>query len=323
LQTALASNAISLGNLLKGTDRPGQAEVEYRQALEIFQKLAADFPAAADIRSGLAASHGNLANMLALTGKQGEAEATYRKALAFYQKLAEDNPGVTEFDSEPAICHDNLARFLKKIGKPDKAETEYRAALAIWQRLANVNAKITDYQRQVVSCHNNIADLLRQNRQPAEALKSYDHALEVGEPLARANPKNIWYLTGPAYGLRGRGLVRLDLADLAGAAVDTRRSLAIWDGLPTRSEASTFEAACCHATLSDVAGREGSGVPARDAPTEADQAIDLLRKALVLGFRDADTVRTESALDPLRSRADFKKLLLELEAKAGLPKGKP
>jgi hypothetical protein len=40
-----------------------------------------------------------------------------------------------------------------------------------------------------------------------------------------------------------------------------------------------------------------------------------LRKAVGMGYRDASGFRTDSALDPLREREDFKKLLTELEKK--------
>ena len=49
---------------------------------------------------------------------------------------------------------------------------------------------------------------------------------------------------------------------------------------------------------------------------EADQAMALLRKAVGMGYRDAVAVRTDSALDPLRQREDFQKLLQELEQKS-------
>ncbi len=57
----------------------------------------------------------------------------------------------------------------------------------------------------------------------------------------------------------------------------------------------------------------GSDVPAAEAKTQADHAMALLRKAVDTGYRNAPDFRTESALDPLRKREDFKKLLEELE----------
>ena len=41
--------------------------------------------------------------------------------------------------------------------------------------------------------------------------------------------------------------------------------------------------------------------------------MEWLRRAVANGYRNANQLRIESALDPLRDRADFKKLMAELE----------
>ena len=62
---------------------------------------------------------------------------------------------------------------------------------------------------------------------------------------------------------------------------------------------------------------------AAEGKAHADQVMALLRKA-VDGFHDIHEYRTEGALDPLREREDFKKLLTELEQKsAAKPEKKP
>ena len=54
---------------------------------------------------------------------------------------------------------------------------------------------------------------------------------------------------------------------------------------------------------------------AAEGKAHAAQAMALLRKA-VNGYRYIHKYRTEGALDPLREREDFKKLLTELEQKS-------
>jgi hypothetical protein len=41
--------------------------------------------------------------------------------------------------------------------------------------------------------------------------------------------------------------------------------------------------------------------------------MDLLRKAVAMGYRSPLSYRTEDALDPLRSRDDFRLLMMDLE----------
>jgi eukaryotic-like serine/threonine-protein kinase len=81
---------------------PAEAEAEYREALEIQQRLAADNPAVTEFGSHLAYSHNSLGLLLSNMGKPTDAEAEYRKALALWQKLVGDNPAVTEFRSSMA-----------------------------------------------------------------------------------------------------------------------------------------------------------------------------------------------------------------------------
>ena len=63
---------------------------------------------------------------------------------------------------------------------------------------------------------------------------------------------------------------------------------------------------------------------AAEGKANADQAMALLRKAVDAGHRNISLYRTEDALESLREREDFKKLLTELEQKsAAKPKKKP
>ncbi len=114
-----------------------------------------------------------------------------------------------------------------------------------------------------------------------------------------------------AYSLRRRGLARRDTGDPAGAAADARRALALYDSLPARSGNEWFETACCHAALAGLTKRDGSGVSAADAASEAEMAIALLVKAVTMGYRDRHASTTESALDPHRNRPDFQHLTMD------------
>jgi hypothetical protein len=40
--------------------------------------------------------------------------------------------------------------------------------------------------------------------------------------------------------------------------------------------------------------------------------VDCLGRAIAIGYRNADELRVESALDPLRSRDDFRLLILDV-----------
>jgi hypothetical protein len=64
-----------------------------------------------------------------------------------------------------------------------------------------------------------------------------------------------------------------------------------------------------------LADEAGSGVSKTESARAADKAMELLTRAVAVGIRNVNEFRIESALDPLRARPDFKKLMAELEAK--------
>ncbi len=313
LRSHLANGHNNLGMVLYYTARPSQALAEWREALALHLKLADDNPAVTQFRSALAEVHSNLVIVLSETGKLSEAEIENRKALALRQKLADDNPAVTKFQFNLAGSYNNLAHMLQRAGKPVEAEAELRHSLAIKQKLADDNPKVPDYRESVALALYNLGELAHALGREAKARDNYEQAIALRERLVAENPARTLYRSNLADASARRGLARRALGDPAGAAADVRRALGLYEGLPSRSANEWFETACCHAALASLAGRDGAGVSAAEGTAEADQAMALIRKAVGMGYRDGEAFRTDSALDPIRDREDFKKLLAELE----------
>lgn len=85
-----------------------------------------------------------------------------------------------------------------------------------------------------------------------------------------------------------RGLARGALSDSTGAASDIRRSLAIFEALPTRDGERTFYLACSHAALAGLAEISGSSVSSAEGSSEAAAAMTILHEAIEMGYRVAD-----------------------------------
>jgi eukaryotic-like serine/threonine-protein kinase len=171
---------------------------------------------------------------------------------------------------------------------------------------------VPDYADGLASALTRLGDVVQSSDRTLEARDTYDRAIAVRERLVKEHPTTPAYLSSLAFSLRRRGLARRDLGDLAGATDDIRRALRLYDGLATRSREEWYETACCHAATASLAGTAGSGMAASEAAGEADAGIALLKKAVALGYRLADAVRTEPALDPLRDRPDFRLLMMDL-----------
>jgi tetratricopeptide (TPR) repeat protein len=264
----------------------------------------------------LAGGHQTLGNRFSDAGRTDEAEAEFRRAIALLQPLANADHGNADHGNRLAACHLSLGTLLSRMGKPSEAESEGRAALALYQRLLNDQPKIPDYRNGFVSALQALGDLARRLRRTAEARENYDRALALRKRWLEEDPASASDRGSLAALLRRRGLVHLDLGDPAGSAAGTRRALELFAGLPSRQGKQWFETACCHATLAGLAGRDGAGVSNSEGEQEAARAMVLLRKAVGMNFRGGDAYRSEDALDSLREREDFKKLLAELEQKS-------
>jgi eukaryotic-like serine/threonine-protein kinase len=145
-----------------------------------------------------------------------------------------------------------------------------------------------------------------------EALGACERALAVREPLVEAHPEFPSYRAGLGETYLRLGQVRSDQKNLAGAAAAWKRACGRYDATKALTGEHMFFLACCHAGLAGLAGRPGSGQSAADGADQAEKAMAVLRQAVAMGYRSPDAFRTESALDALRKRTDFRALTLDL-----------
>jgi serine/threonine-protein kinase len=249
----------------------------------------------------------------ALAIKNRELVAANAKVQARYD-LAVDaiktfHTGVSE---DFLLKEDQFKEIRLVAGKPGKAEAECRMALAIFRELADENPDDAIVRDGVASSLVYLGNAVRSVGRPAEARSEYERAIALLEQPVQQNSASAWHRYMFACALRRRGLILRDLGDLVGAGADARRALALYGGPGPRSVEEVLDTACCHAMLGSLAGRAASGVAAAEGEEEAAKSIEWLRPAVAVGFRNRIELRLESALDPLRSRDDFKLLFRDM-----------
>jgi hypothetical protein len=149
-----------------------------------------------------------------------------------------------------------------------------------------------------------------------EALTACERSLAVREPLVNEHPEIASYRASLGETYMRLGEVRCDMNHLAEAVAAWNRACALYEEAKRREPQHVFLMACCHAGLAGVAGRPTSGVSASEGTAEAEKAMDALRQAVALGYRNPDAYRNESGLNPLRDRSDFQTLMLDLRMPA-------
>jgi serine/threonine-protein kinase len=311
----LAGTYNNLGILLRHTGRPQDAERAHREALKVKQQLVIDFPNAPGYRQELATSHINLGNLLAVTGQAQEAERALRDALKLQQQLAADFPGVPEYRRDLATSHNNLGILLRKIGRAQDAERAYRDALKLRQQLATDLPTVPDYRNELAGTMVNLAILLRLSKELGPARQLLEQAVPHHRAALQANPRNPLY----------REFFRNNRVGLAETLVELGEHAAAANTADQLIQAAVdpagdfYDAACIFARCSSLAERDSalSELQRKEqVQAYADRAMTTLQQAVQKGYKNAAHMKKDGDLDPLRSRADFQKLLTELEARA-------
>ncbi len=318
----LALSHRNLGQLFTDLRMGVEAEGEYRQALAIYEKLAADSPTARRYNNGIAVSHIDLGNLFKDIGKRLEAEGEYRQSLAIHQKLAADFPTVPEYRKLLALTHNNLGMLLKVLGKRAEAETEYRKSLAIKEKLAAEFPAVPTYRQDLATIHLSLGILFKNIGKQADAEGDYRKAVAIRVKLAAEFPAVPEYRKELAESYLHLGTVLADLGKRSDAEEQYRNALAIQEKLtsdfpdvPSYHQYLPwihYNIACLYAIT--------SGKEADKKQEYADRAMESLQKAVKAGYSNAANMAKDTDLDPLRDRADFKKLLAELEQKFPPPK---
>jgi serine/threonine protein kinase len=173
--------------------RQEEARPKWEQALLLWEKLAADYPAMPNYRRDLAGSHGNLGNLLAVFGKRAAAEEHYKKALLIQEKLAGDFPAVPNARRDLASGHSNLGVLLKDLGRATEAAAQHSRALVIRKKLAADFPDMPDYRSDLAVSHINLGILLAGLGKRADAEAHYMMAHVINEKLAADYPAVLEY----------------------------------------------------------------------------------------------------------------------------------
>ncbi len=335
----LGGSHSSLGFLLAGLGKRAEADVEDRRALAIYEKLAADFPAVPEYRQHLATGHNHLGILLADLGKRAEAEAEYRKALAIQVKLVADSPAIPAHRLHLARSHNNLGILLKNLEKRAEAEEEYKKALAIRERLAADFPAVPLYHVELGASYGSYGSLILDQGRPAASLEWFDLTIRILQSVHGKEPRDVTAKQFLRNGHRNRAVAYDQLQKPAEAVKDWNLAIelsppAVRPGLRASRASSQLMAGMVTEAVAEVAELSknanwnaaqwydfacvyavASNKIADEKQEYADWAMEMLRKAVKAGYKDAAHMAKDMDLDPLRDRADFKKLLAELEKK--------
>jgi serine/threonine-protein kinase len=294
-------------------------EEQSRAALAEFQRLAHDHKDVPRYQRMLAESLMGLGLLLQETGRLKDAEEMYRKAQGVLQKLADQYRDVPDYRYKLAVSHVNLGILLGRADRPEEAAEEFRRTSALCRQLLKENPASSQYHVQLANALECLAHGALARKDFAEARPLLEEAMPHSREALKASPRD------PLFRAVFREIVR-DLAEVHLGQGEHAEASASADQLAEAAvdlAKDRYKAACVLAGCVPLAAKDAKLPEARRqelAKEYADRAVAALRQAVADGYKDAAQLRKDPALDPLRGRDDFKKLLADLEKAPAPPK---
>jgi hypothetical protein len=197
----------------------------------------------------------------------------------------------------------NLANWYQAVGRPADALKLYQETLALKKTTLGPDHPDTLYSESGV-----IAALMALKR-PAEALPRIDALVAAADQAAAAGKRPDPRLVPQMFTFRVR--IHREAKDAAGC----RATAQMWEKRSPQTAGELYNAACFRAVAAAVQAEARGDEAARLADADAEKAMDRLRRAVAAGWKDRAHMETNSDLDFLRGREDFRKLLAGLAEK--------
>jgi serine/threonine protein kinase len=233
----------------------------------------------------------NLANSYHALGRHADALKLREEALALrHARLGPDHPSTLMSMNNLAVSYFALGRHADALKLREEA-------------LALRHARLGPDHPDTLQSMWGVAESLAQLERGAEAVPVID------ECVRRATGKVVEPDLLP--GVTG---IRLRHFEKARDAAGCRQTAEMWEDLKRTDADSLYNAARLRAvTAAVLRAADTSAAGSEQAEAEADRAMAWLKQAVAAGYKDAAHVKQDKDLDALRDRADFTKLMAQLE----------
>lgn len=316
------------------------AEQQNRKAIGLLEKLTAEFARVPKYSYLLAASHNNLVSQLRLQGKLREAEQQCRKALTLGETLAAAFPAVPEYRNELAHSHTSLGILLMNLANYPEAEQYHHKALALNERLAANFPAVSQYQIDLGGNYCNLGLLIRDSGKVNQSLEWFAKAIHTLNVVYKQAPQLALAKRFLRNSYQGRATAYYSLQRYAEASEDWDNAIRLSPEaeqplLRTNRACSLVRTGQVAEAIADIVeltktsdrnARLGYNLACvyslasgkiKDKKREyAARAMELLHQSVKAGLKDVAHMKKDTALDSLRDREDFKKLMQQLEKKS-------
>jgi tetratricopeptide (TPR) repeat protein len=302
----------NLGYTLVRLGRVSEADPVLREAIARCERIHDEHPdiPANRIELSLALSHrGDLLLPVALA----EAVLCYRRAIEALRSDSTDTAESSETRDRLAPLLYALARAEQEHGSIDEADGHVREAIRACELALQEHVNDRSFRDLQGQAWLLLGLIARDRGRTEDAVACSRRAAEFHESLLREIPGDpqirgsfIADLTeGLGKTLRQMGQVREALSSY-------RRAADLLAAMEHMDPTDLYNLACSLAQCSALGPLAESSIPASKAAEDADRAVEAFRRAVDSGTCTYEGVRDDTDLDPLRGRADFRALVMDL-----------
>jgi serine/threonine-protein kinase len=326
------------------------ASRSYLRSLAIEEDLVRANPKVVPYGRSAAMTRSNLAFVRRRLGFVVESIRTYRRVIEDLERLARDDPDNPDLPVSEALAFMNIAEILLGQGRPEAALGPCQQALGVYQRVVSLHPRIPSIRQAMAHRYILRAEIHAALGRVEEARLDLQNAQEINDQLVRELPRN-GHEAALAECYRERARLELldgrpdeakrwlakagettspdsqpDLhlitgnmleqsGDPAGAVRAYERARRLTEQKTRQYSFDRYRLAVLYSRLSVLPGPP----PAPDDPPEPDRAgyaaraVEELRRAAAARYSSPARFRTDPNLDPLRSRADFRELLMDVD----------
>jgi serine/threonine-protein kinase len=239
-------------------------------------------------------------------GRFDQAADAFSQAIPRYEALVGKHRDHYELKYALGRAHVGYARLLVRMGRPDQALQSYQAAIGVLEPSGHAPQADLLVLQALAESYEGIGELQRKRGRLHEAERSLAAAVKSLEAIVVVTSGADDDLIDLASALATLAETQFALDRQAEARGSLEAARARLEAVRAARAESLVARARVGVLASRIGETSGAGTPAQD------EAMDLLRRAVAIGYGDIDLLRTDPALDPLRGRHDFRMLVMDL-----------
>ena len=282
----------------------------FERARDIQEAVVREHPSVVSFRESLALTYGNLGNVQRNAGQLDQSQASFERVYRIQQDLVAENPDVLRFRHDLALTEINIGTLKSDQHVLDESLPRYVRARALLGDLIRLRPDdVLERGAMVVACISH-GDALSQLGRNEDALDAFREAIAQARTVFNGPPRPGADRASLVSSFHRFARLHRKLGQTAESVSTMQELRKFWKGSPGEVYEIARELARCATRVEG--GRVACAAGQETARNYEDQAMDALRQAIQSGLGGAERIATDPDFASLRTRADFRALMMDI-----------